>query len=119
MLIYFFNPDQTREIKDFDSSGAFIYPIVELNVGTVIHQIQFGPHSTIGEHQAVGSQIFFIIEGHGWVRGDEPEPVYVSRGDMVYWEAGEWHESGTDDGMIVIVIESQIPNPYVFRSHVK
>ena len=47
MLIYFFNPDQTREIKEFDSSGAFIYPIVELNAGTVIHQIQFDPHSYV------------------------------------------------------------------------
>jgi len=118
MVIYFFNPDQGREIKEFDSSGAFIYPIVELNADTVIHQIQFDPHSIIGGHQAVGSQLFFVVEGHGWVRGDEPEPVDISRGDMVYWEAGEWHESGTDEGMTVIVIESQTPNPYVFRSRV-
>lgn len=101
-----------QNFEQADSSSAHIYPIVELNAGGIVHLIQFEPHSLISMHRTIGSQLFLVIDGHGWVRVNDQDSVDVSQGDMVYWEPFEWHESGTDEGIAVIVIESQFPEPF-------
>ena len=114
MVIYKRDLDQAREISEFGSRGALITPLVKLNADALVHRIRFDPHSLIGMHQAVGSQLFIVSEGSGWVRTNDEGKVYVSGGDMVYWMHGEWHESGTEQGMTVIIIEGQNPGQDVF-----
>jgi quercetin dioxygenase-like cupin family protein len=62
-------------------------------------------------HPATMPQLFLVIEGAGWVRVEGDEKVSVSKGTAVFWEAGEQHESGTETGMVAIVIESPTLNP--------
>jgi len=50
-------------------------------------------------------QLFLVVQGEGWVRGESPETRSITTGYAAFWEKDEWHESGTESGMTAIVIE--------------
>lgn len=76
--------------------------------------IHIGENGIVGYHQATCSQVFLVVAGEGWVRGKEDQRYRVESGDAVFWTEGEWHESGSETGMTVMVIESQTLNPADF-----
>lgn len=57
-------------------------------------------------HRASGPQLLAVVEGEGWIRGHDAARTAISVGDAVFWEAGEWHETGSDAGLVALVIES-------------
>ncbi len=59
----------------------------------------------LGRHPAPVMQLYCIVDGAGWVAGDDGARVPVAAGDAALWPAGEEHESGTDTGMAVAVLE--------------
>ena len=67
----------------------------------------------IGYHQTVGPQLFLVVQGEGWVRGESPERYSIQAGRAAYWEAGEWHEAQTEAGMIAILIECENIDPTI------
>ncbi|HEV2035971.1 MAG TPA: cupin domain-containing protein [Candidatus Dormibacteraeota bacterium] len=64
------------------------------------------PHGVIGLHQASGPQLLAVVEGEGWFRGQGEGRTRVTAGEAIFWNEGEWHETGTDGGLVAIVIES-------------
>lgn len=72
----------------------------------------------IGYHQARVRQLLMVVRGEGWVRAESPERTPVSEGMAAFWEDGEWHESGTDNGMVAIVIEAETLDPGRFMAEV-
>jgi hypothetical protein len=49
------------------------------------------------------------VSGEGWAAGPDDEPVALGAGDAVLWEPGEEHSSGSDDGMVVVIVQSPEP----------
>jgi quercetin dioxygenase-like cupin family protein len=64
------------------------------------------PGGLIGRHEAAGPQLLAIVEGEGWFRGQREERKPIGAGEAIFWEAGEWHETGSDGGLVALVIES-------------
>lgn len=97
----------TRFGSDFLMSPLVRSP--ELHVGCM----RLRPGGAVGYHQATTRQLFAVVEGTGWTRSGEAgrrEPI--SAGGAVIWESGEWHEVGTDDGLVAIVVEGpQVGDP--------
>jgi quercetin dioxygenase-like cupin family protein len=62
------------------------------------------PGGRIGGHQAAGDQLFVVLLGSGWV-STATERAELAAGEAALWEPGEWHESGTEDGMRVLIVE--------------
>jgi quercetin dioxygenase-like cupin family protein len=60
----------------------------------------------IGLHQASCPQLLAIVEGEGWFRGKDEPRTYIRAGEAIFWDAGEWHETGSDVGLVALVIES-------------
>ncbi|WP_031305720.1 cupin domain-containing protein [Brevibacillus panacihumi] len=101
-----------HEIKQYESINAAISRIVRTQGPVSIGCIRIGPKGVLGYHPAVVDQLFLVVEGEGWVRGkDDSEPVPISAGQAAFWEAGEGHESGSEEGMIAMVIEGEKLNP--------
>ena len=48
-----------------------------------------------------------IVQGEGWVSGPDGEQRPVAAGTVVFWEAGEEHESGTESGLTAIVVQAE------------
>ncbi len=109
MKIFRYDSGTGREIKEYNSSSVFISPILQIEQDAVIHLMSFDPQGIIGSHQARGPQVLLIIRGEGWVRSENSESISVTIGEAVIWDVGEWHESGSEGGMVALVIESTIP----------
>jgi quercetin dioxygenase-like cupin family protein len=69
--------------------------------------LYLGPGGLVGYHPAATYQLFAVIEGDGWVRGEGAERVPIRAGQAAFWQPGECHEAGTDVGMTAIVVETE------------
>ncbi|KXG09278.1 hypothetical protein AT864_02508 [Anoxybacillus sp. P3H1B] len=43
--------------------------------------------------------------------GADRKKVFVKSGEAVFWEQGEWHESGSDQGMAAMIVQSEHLTP--------
>ena len=69
--------------------------------------IEVGPGGVVARHPTVGAQLFSVVSGSGWVSGAVGEREPIEAGEAVLWEPGEEHESGSDAGMTVLVVEAE------------
>ena len=83
-----------------------ISPLVraaDLHVGCM----RLAPGGSVGYHQATVAQVFAVVEGRGWtVSGEERRRDPITAGEAVVWDEGEWHEVGTEEGLVAIVVEA-------------
>jgi mannose-6-phosphate isomerase-like protein (cupin superfamily) len=112
--IFRFDADVGQAIDKYNSINAVIARISHLKQEVWVNCIHLGPGGMLGYHEASTSQLFLVVKGTGWVRGLATERVAVGAGRAVYWEAGEGHESGTEDGMAAVVIEGAHLEPWQF-----
>jgi quercetin dioxygenase-like cupin family protein len=61
----------------------------------------------VGRHPTRLWQLFAVVAGEGWVSGSDGQPEPIRAGEAVVWEPGEEHESGSDSGMVVCVVQSR------------
>lgn len=54
----------------------------------------------MGLHQATAPQLFAAVGPEGWFRGREEDRTRIAAGEAVLWEEGEWHETGSDGGLV-------------------
>ena len=69
--------------------------------------IEIGAGGLVARHPAVVAQLFAVVRGSGWVSGGDGDREPISAGEAVLWEPGEEHESGSDEGMTVLVVEAE------------
>ena len=101
-----FDADLGRRVSKFGSDFVLsrLFHSEELHVGCM----RLGPGGLIGMHPAGTPQLLAVVEGEGWIRGEEGTKTRVSAGGAVFWEEGEMHETGTDAGLVAIVIETRM-----------
>ena len=105
MKIFRFDREAGKNIESYNSSGLTISRVAHLFREAVIGCAYLSAGGTIGNHQAAIPQLFLVVRGKGWVRSEESERTSIKAGQAAYWEQGEWHESGTNSGMTVIIVE--------------
>ena len=106
MKIFRFDRDTGRMIERHNSSGFILSSVAYLLEEAIIHCAYLDPQGVIGFHQANQPQLFLVLHGEGWVRGESPERKPIQAGQGAYWGKGEWHETGTDTGMTAMIIEA-------------
>jgi quercetin dioxygenase-like cupin family protein len=113
MQIYRFDQKVGRSIETFGSQGITMSPIQHLQNLEVLSivSMHLSPGGILGYHPATLPQLFLVVQGEGWVRGEENTRTPISAGQAAFWVQGEGHESGSDTGMTAIVIESPALRP--------
>ena len=112
MKLFRFDPEVGKSMDAYGSSGFGITKLVRVFEETDIKCAHLSPGGLIGYHQTTKDQLFVVVQGEGWVRGETPESRYpIKSGQAAFWVEGEWHESGTDMGMVVILIEGADIDP--------
>jgi hypothetical protein len=111
MKFYQLGPQAGRPITAFGSVNVAITPIQRASGQVQIGCLHIGPQGRVGYHQAVGPQLFLVMQGSGWVRDETSERIAICAGMAAFWADGEWHESSSDSGMTVIVIEGETLDP--------
>ena len=104
--IFSFGSEVGQRIDRFGSDFVIsrIFHSADLHVGC----IRLDPGGLIGLHPAASPQILVVVEGAGWVRGSGDARTPIAAGEAVFWIHGEVHETGTDTGLVALVIESPI-----------
>ncbi len=111
MKIFRFDPEVGKSSEHYKSSGFIISRIAHLSNEAFVNCAYLSGNGLIGYHQATSPQLFLVVQGKGWVRGESPNRTPIQAGQAAYWEEGEWHESGTEVGMTAIIIESPNLHP--------
>jgi quercetin dioxygenase-like cupin family protein len=118
MKIFGFDSDTGRLIEEHGSTEATISKIADLIAPASIKCIYLKDNGLIGSHPAKSSQLFLVVQGQGYLRGEGAIRTPINAGQAVYWKRGEWHETSTDSGMMAIVIESEELDPSQFMTEV-
>jgi quercetin dioxygenase-like cupin family protein len=117
MKIFRFDPQVGRRIEQFGSTNVILSSIARVAAEAQVSCMYISPGGTVGYHPAATPQLFLVVQGEGWVRGESTEQVPIHTGEAAFWEAGEGHASGGAFGMTAIVIESASINPVERRSY--
>ena len=80
MKIYRFDPEAGKEIEQFGSVKAIISKILHLEEEAEISSVYLRPEGKIGYHQAVTPQLFLLVQGEGWIRGETDKKFIVHEG---------------------------------------
>lgn len=111
MQLFRFEAEVGRAVDRYGSRNVVLARIARLAGNAQVVCLHLGPGGIVGYHQAVVPQLFLVVQGEGWVRGEAPDRVAISAGRAAFWAQGEGHESGTDTGMTAIVIEGEGLDP--------
>ncbi|QDP99073.1 cupin domain-containing protein [Lysinibacillus fusiformis] len=107
MEIYKFTIDVGKTIDNYNSISAFYTKIMQTVEPTNIGLIYIEPGGVVGLHEAPVPQLFVVIQGEGWVSGDDSKKVALKHGEGVLWQTGQAHASGSDTGLTALVIQSK------------
>lgn len=94
-------------ITRFGSEGAEHAPLARALGESVLGLIRIDPNGRVGRHPAKICQLAYIVAGSGMVSGDDHAKLEVEAGDAVLWSPGEQHETTSDHGMILLIIEAE------------
>ncbi|WP_141430387.1 cupin domain-containing protein [Bacillus sp. 03113] len=114
MKIFLLDESNRKNISKFNSKNSSYLPIAREQV-TTIGCMYLDKDSILGMHQAPCHQLFIVVNGNGWVRVAEGERKTVQKGTAIFWEEGEFHESGSLTGMTAVIIEGPNLDPAMFK----
>jgi len=119
LKIYKFSKENGKKVEKYQSHLATYVKMIQTNGAATIGYMYIEGEGTVGYHEAPIPQLFIVVEGEGWVTGENQKRISIKRGEAALWEKGEWHTSGSETGMAVIVIQSEELNPETFMERKK
>ncbi|TRZ38580.1 cupin [Niallia circulans] len=102
-----FNKLAGKEIGNYQSMSAYYTKIMRTDEPVSIGIIHIESGGVVGYHNAPVSQAFIVMEGKGWIKGPDKLVQTIQSGEGVLWEKGEGHESGSEEGMTVLVLQGE------------
>jgi hypothetical protein len=91
--------------REVTASGSVSARVRRLAGDAHVVVIEVGPGGVVGRHPAGMAQLFTVVSGSGWVSGADGEREPIRAGEAVLWQPE--HESGSDEGMTVLVVEAE------------
>ncbi|GAB6928135.1 hypothetical protein JCM10914A_21180 [Paenibacillus sp. JCM 10914] len=108
MRLFRFDKEVGKSIAAYGSQQFMMSKLLMSKEGMKIHHIgcmHIGPDGLVGEHPATIDQLFIVVSGEGWVTANHGPRRIIKTGQAAFWTSGEVHESGSSEGMTVIVVE--------------
>jgi quercetin dioxygenase-like cupin family protein len=117
MQIFRFDREQAKTVDQHSSHGAAMLRILRSIRDATIAMLYIEPGGELGVHPSTGDQFFMVVQGEGWVTGANRRRVEISAGQAAFWVDGEWHASGSETGMGVVLVEAEtIDTTYITGS---
>jgi len=114
MRLFRFGSEAGQPIAQYGSERLTMTRIVRSAGDVRVGCMYLDAGGLVGYHQALTDQLFLVVRGDGWVRGELPDHVTIHEGEAAFWQDGEWHAAGSETGMVAIVIEASPLNPEQF-----
>ena len=96
-----------QAVTNYNSVSAFYSKIMKSVEPTNIGLIHLEKGGVLGYHEAPVPQLFILVEGEGWIEGEDKKRVMLKSGEGVFWKKGEGHKSGSDIGYTALVLQSE------------
>lgn len=106
MKIYQFDKEVGKKIAMFQSNFV-MSKVVQSNGALHVGCMHLPENGIVGYHEAVTDQLFIVVQGEGYVCGNDKVKVPIQAGEVAFWKKGEKHESSTETGMMAIVLEGE------------
>jgi hypothetical protein len=90
----------------FESHEARHARIADMRAGSAVGVIHLGPKGRVGRHPATVPQLMVVTAGSGYARGDDATTIRLTVGSAVVWTQGEEHETWTEEGMVLLIVET-------------
>jgi quercetin dioxygenase-like cupin family protein len=102
------------EVDEHGSIGLHLTEVARLTADAHFrtHIARISPGVVLGRHPGRWWQLFCAADGAGWISGEDGQRHAITAGKAVMWAPGEAHESGTEDGMTVVMVQSSVRLPY-------
>jgi len=97
-------------VDRFGSQAATYLRIADMGPGGAVGVIHLGPQGRVGLHPAPVPQLMVVAAGSGYAHGEGEAVERIGLGDAVVWASGEEHETWTDGGMVLLIVETDDPN---------
>lgn len=104
MQLLRFDRETAQPIARFGSRFA-LGPILRAPGGVSIVCAYLEAGGLIARHPAAAPQLLLVVEGAGFVSGDDGVAFAIAAGQAASWEPGEQHETTTTSGLTAIIIE--------------
>lgn len=92
-------------ITEFGGRGAHAAELASGSGEAHVYRLRFEPGGSIGRHVAGFDQVFVLLEGEGWVEGEDGQRRSVRAGDLAMFARGETHSKGSESGMTALMIQ--------------
>lgn len=101
------------DVTDDGSQGVHTSEAARLEDvdGFSVHLARVAPGGLLGRHPTRLWQLFAVTSGSGWVAASDGVRHAIQSGQAVMWSLGEEPESGSDEGMSVVITQSTAPLP--------
>lgn len=104
MRVFRFDEEVSIPISHFGSRFR-IGPLTGHDSKVRVQVMHLPPNGLIGRHRTVGQQLFAVMNGTGWVSGEDGERRVIGPGYAALWEDGEDHEAGSEGGLTALCVE--------------
>lgn len=101
------------DVAEYGSVGVHLVEAARLTADGHfrVHLGRVSPGGRLGRHPGRWWQLLVVITGSGWVQGGEADRWTIHEDQAVLWAPGEAHESGSEVGMTVAMIQSPVRLP--------
>src|SRR5262249_48376139 len=101
------------DVTEYSSHGIHMREAARLrNVDEFrVHVASVAPGGGLGRHRTRLWQLFAVTAGSGWVAASDGVRQPIRAGQAVLWHPGEEHESGSHEGMSVVITQSSVRLP--------
>jgi quercetin dioxygenase-like cupin family protein len=102
------------DVGEHGSTGLYVTEAARLTAEAHFrtHIARVAPGGLLGRHPGRWWQLFCVASGEGWISGEDGARHRIRAGQAVLWEPGEEHESGSEAGMTVVMVQSSVRLPY-------
>jgi quercetin dioxygenase-like cupin family protein len=107
MRIVEFGADQASPIENYQSLLATSVPLADGAGECHVYCVRIAAGGSIGRHLAGFDQLFLVVEGAGWVEGGDGKREAISAGQGAFFEKGEMHAKGSDDGLVAVMVQME------------
>lgn len=118
MRMFRFDAEVAHPITQYGSEGVAMGRGVRFEGDAKVGCFHVSPGGVIGYHEAFGAQLFMCVSGEGWVTGTDRRRAMIRPGLAAFWSNGEFHESGSESGMMAIVVEGSSFDPSEFMPEI-
>jgi quercetin dioxygenase-like cupin family protein len=100
-----------RSLTAYGSSGVSLVRaalVEQPQDGFAVDVVRLAPGGSLGRHPTRLWLLLLVVEGGGWGAGDDGVRRPLTAGQAALWEPGEEHGSGTDGGLVAVVVQCRV-----------